>query len=739
MKYRPEIDGLRALAVMLVVLGHLGVAGLAGGYIGVDVFFVISGFLITSLIMREHRRTNEAGEGWFSVRAFYFRRARRILPMSLLVIGLTVLAVQLTLNPIKAAQVRSDGFWAAVFMANLNLIRQSADYFQHGFSVSPFNHYWSLAVEEQFYLVVPALVVGVIALSRRSGRPRAFWWGMAGLIGAITVASLAYAVFATGSNPTRAYFSSAARAYELGLGALLAVAHDRSAPSLGRWPRELLAGLGVAGIVLSAMIFSETSAVPGWVALVPTAATVAFILACTDAPRLPLAGRLLALPPVVGIGKISYSVYLFHWPLIALLPLWYPGSEERALYPLIVVALTLGLSVLGYLLVERPFRTLPVPRGFSSAGRPSLAGLGLVASAAGLFLFGVRWLATHDGAPDDPLPAMSLERAVGPKAPRAPSPEPAQGILAPPSEPAYVQALAGWLPDVERALELSAVPADLDPPLAELLAQRGAQWQACMDPRYREPTCSFGDPSAPHTAVILGDSYALAIYPMVLAALDEHDWYVVGFNKRECMVADVLPCPWSGEEADERCPRHRAWVFDEVERLQPELIVLSDQLVHPVADGDGACGELNDWMRRAGLKRSLARLASLAPAVVYFGLPTHHEPLSDCVGVGGALTSACSAPTEEFGRYRQMQRAAASEHGIAYIDPTQWLCGQERCPPIIDSIPVYWDGTHFSQRFATRMGPLFRSYLESMDLLPPSAETEASLQPPIRAVTSSEG
>ncbi len=119
MKYRPEIDGLRALAVMLVVLGHLGVAGLAGGYIGVDVFFVISGFLIISLIMREHRRTSAAGTGWFSVRAFYFRRARRILPMSLLVIGLTVLAVELTLNPIKAAQVRSDGFWAAVFMANL--------------------------------------------------------------------------------------------------------------------------------------------------------------------------------------------------------------------------------------------------------------------------------------------------------------------------------------------------------------------------------------------------------------------------------------------------------------------------------------------------------------------------------------------------------------------------------------------------------------------------------------------
>ena len=236
LKHRTDIDGLRGLAVLAVFAGHLGLPLAPGGFVGVDVFFVISGFLITSLLVREASRT-----GRISLLGFYARRARRILPAAAVVAVATVVASVLFLPLVRAVEVITDSVWAAAFAANIRFATVGTDYFAKGEPASPLQHYWSLAVEEQFYLVWPLLLVGAAWLAAARG-------GTLGrrtpllLIGVLSTASLAWSVYATYESPTTAYFSTLTRAWELGVGAALAVLMSRS--QVGA-PRRVVEGIGI--------------------------------------------------------------------------------------------------------------------------------------------------------------------------------------------------------------------------------------------------------------------------------------------------------------------------------------------------------------------------------------------------------------------------------------------------------------------------------------------------------------
>ncbi|GAB2581591.1 hypothetical protein Aab01nite_58700 [Paractinoplanes abujensis] len=329
-RFRPDIEGLRAVAVVLVVLFHAGVPGVGGGYIGVDVFFVISGFLITSLMMREVRET-----GGLSLIDFYARRARRILPAAALVLVTTLLASYHWLGFLRGDEIAEDVAWSALFAANFRFGEAGVDYLASQDAASPVQHFWSLAVEEQFYFVWPAAIVLLIWLG--------FRWAIGYWLTAAVAASLAYSMWLGG---TWSYFSPATRAWELGAGCLLALIAHR----LDRIPHRIataMAGVGLSLIVIAAFTFDETTPFPSYAAGLPVIATV-----------LVLAGRgdsVLGRWPLVWLGRLSYSFYLWHWPVLIGAEQAYEGTLTAGTRALLVLG-SLGLAVVTYFGLENPIR-----------------------------------------------------------------------------------------------------------------------------------------------------------------------------------------------------------------------------------------------------------------------------------------------------------------------------------------------------------------------------------------------
>jgi peptidoglycan/LPS O-acetylase OafA/YrhL len=348
--FRPDIQGLRALAVGVVILDH-AVRRPPGGYIGVDVFFVISGFLITSLLWREYER-----EGTISFRGFYARRFRRIVPAASLVLIVTVAASHFLLSRGRAASATLDAIWSFVFLGNWRMAGNGTDYFQQSLPPSPLQNYWSLSVEEQFYLVWPWLMLAVLLLLARYTRSSESTRRIAliAVIGTLSAASLAWSVAQTNTDPHVAYFSTLTRFWELGVGAIVALATVRF-----NWRStavRIVLGLGGLGaIVWSAVFFSDKTPYPGLAAALPVLGAAAIMVAGAGTPT---RGYCRAMFPLVNpvaryLGDISYSLYLWHFPVTLLLLAVFPRGP---VYYAFVFGGTLLLSVLSYRFVETPVR-----------------------------------------------------------------------------------------------------------------------------------------------------------------------------------------------------------------------------------------------------------------------------------------------------------------------------------------------------------------------------------------------
>ena len=294
---RRDVQGLRAVAVLIVVLNHL-FAWPAGGFVGVDVFFVISGYLITDLMLRERDRTGRVS--WID---FYRRRVRRIIPTAVTVLVATVLVSRIIYPAVRARLIRQDAEWSAVFLSNWHFARVKTDYFNHEGLVSPLQHFWSLAVEEQFYLVWPVVVIAVSALVWR----RASYRRVLGvLIGVVVIADFGYSLQNSRAHATVAYFSTTARAWELGVGALLAVS-GRRLTRLSGWSRTPLAWCGLCGIAASLVLIAADSTFPAPWAALPVLSSGAVIAAGVGAPARGLV--VLTNPVSQYLGNVSYSLY----------------------------------------------------------------------------------------------------------------------------------------------------------------------------------------------------------------------------------------------------------------------------------------------------------------------------------------------------------------------------------------------------------------------------------------------
>jgi peptidoglycan/LPS O-acetylase OafA/YrhL len=343
-KFRPDVEGLRAVAIVTVVLYHAAIPGFGGGYVGVDVFFVISGFVITELLLRQVDRYGRPQFG-----TFYARRARRILPAAGLVVVVAVLATYKWLGFIRGDEVADDARWVAVFLGNVHFAAIGTNYFQSQLPPSPLQNYWSLAVEEQFYLVYPtAILLLTLAWRAYDLRRKVMLF-----TGAVVILSLAWCIHATVADGASAYFVIWTRAWELALGGFVAA-------GAGLWAKikpqvaVSVSWLGLAAIVFATTKFSSAMEYPGWRAAVPVGGAALVILGGTAYRRFgaeAILGR--RLPGL--IGRLSYSIYLWHWPVLMI-------ASQAAAKPLSLgqrafwLAVSIAAAVITYLLVENPVR-----------------------------------------------------------------------------------------------------------------------------------------------------------------------------------------------------------------------------------------------------------------------------------------------------------------------------------------------------------------------------------------------
>lgn len=376
MRYRPEIDGLRAVAVLPVVLFHTGIAGAAGGFVGVDVFFVLSGYLITTIISEDLSRDR------FSLRRFYERRFRRIFPALFVVTLVSSVAAWWWMLPFDLREYGKSVIGVALFVSNYLFYRETG-YFQPSSENLPLLHTWSLGVEEQFYLVIPALLMLVASLSLRRTLP---------LVAVLFMISLGMCIVTQPTKPDLAFYSIHTRAWELLAGSLCALwLLDRP-----QRPSAVLAGTGLVLILGAVIAFDDSTAFPAPWALVPVGGTVLVILFA--APGGPIT-RLLAWKPFVGIGLISYSVYLWHQPLLAFTRLTAEHEPGQSL--LLVAALaSLPLGYLSWRFVEVPFR-----RGKLAARMGQGAFFGGVTAGSGILLLSALAFYVTDGIPERRTPS----------------------------------------------------------------------------------------------------------------------------------------------------------------------------------------------------------------------------------------------------------------------------------------------------------------------------------------------
>jgi peptidoglycan/LPS O-acetylase OafA/YrhL len=344
-KFRPDVQGLRAVAILLVVLYHADIPGVRGGYVGVDVFFVISGFVITGVLLRERAATRRT-----SLLAFYGRRARRILPAASVVLVVTVVASYWLLGPTIGRSTAVDGQWAAGFLANVHFALTSTNYLASQQPPSPLQNYWSLAVEEQFYVVYPTIFLVVASLvTRRSLRVR-----IGIVLGAVILASFAYSVSLTSSNAAGAFFSPFTRAWELALGGLIAV----SGEYLTRLPRSVaatLSWLGLGGILFATFAFTSASAYPGSLVAVPVIGAGLIIAGGAAQPTWGVES-LLRLRPFQWLGLVSYSLYLWHWPILIIATQRRGTAQLPVMDNVLWLVVALALAIATYVVLENPVR-----------------------------------------------------------------------------------------------------------------------------------------------------------------------------------------------------------------------------------------------------------------------------------------------------------------------------------------------------------------------------------------------
>ncbi len=757
--FRPDLEGLRGLAILLVLLFHAGIPGIPGGFIGVDVFFVLSGFLITGLLIRERERT-----GRVSLPAFYARRARRILPAALVVTIGTMLAAALVLPPLDILRAAEDAVAVALSVGNIRFAATATDYFAGTSTPSPFLHYWSLGVEEQFYLLWPALLI----LATRFGRPRLG----AGVVLAVVVAtSLALAIWLTGVAAPWAFYSLPTRAWQLGLGGLLAIAAVGPVGRRVAVARAAAGWAGLAAVLAGSVLIDASTPYPGVAALLPAVGTAAVIASGSGLRWSP--GRLLAIAPMRFLGRISYSLYLVHWPILILPAAGLALDQELPLEVRLGLALaSVAVGAVCWRIVEEP-----IHHAVRFRAQPWRA-LGIASAAIATTLVVVFAVSTETSqaldtaltaapiespGPSDGGPPAQPSLGAGPTqvaiaspdqtssptptvtaaaATPGPTPEPTASPVAPatagpasspagspaaratdssaPTPPARPTAPPTAAPQPTRTQappsavtpsprgsapnpnSAQPLPANVRPPLRSAASDRERiEADGCelgnfdVQPR----TCVYGNPNGAITVALVGDSHAAQWFPALEVLAQRHGWRLVVFTKISCRFTDLPIYSRDLKREYTECEQWRELVVGQLQALKPDVVVVSAArgmaTINPADDSPVRQGE--------GMARLLARIPGRHAIIV--DTPQSHVEVPACLSSHISDTRPCDTPRDVAvsWRYLLLERTAARIDGATLINMTDVLCPGDVCPAVLGGYIVLRDVFHLTATFSASL------------------------------------
>ena len=708
--FRYDIAGLRAIAVLMVVLCHFEIPGFAGGFIGPDIFFVLSGYLITGILYREFSASKSEVfmPGRISMSKFYLKRVRRILPAAFFVLIAINVYAHFNLNTLQADQIRSDSIWVVFFAANINFMHQATDYFAQTLQASPLQHYWSLAVEEQFYLIWPMFFLFVSNMRGRisprtnkvSSIPRTnIFFGLA------MISSVVWLVYEFTKSPSSAYFSTFGRVWELALGGVLSLVDGNKFRSIfGKFIAVLRWTALVALLASIAVVTPENF---GYTLYLPALATGFLLASGAEQEHPDFLHRVLSIRVLTGIGAISYSLYLWHWPIVVFGKQL--GYLETLSQRILGIFVAIAISTLTYLLVEQPAMRIPL---YESKRRKMLEALRPHVQQSpwrtGTITFAL---------------VIALVYATYPPVKQATTgwtPPPSANVFAPNSsetavavEPSATNERA-WKAKVAMSLKLKQLPKGLAPSLEELsaIAKTGG-FGPCegkrSDPKTYSSVCESLATGASKKlkAVILGDSHARMLWPAVLGALDPKYWDITLLAMSGCPVPVLIPNKLN--EQNGKCAEHRELTLKYVEKNKPDLTILSDAV-----DSTPRAGAY-----LASYMKVMPRITAASKYVLLVENTPLFPNLITCLDAQNTLTN-CKPKNYRIDPLRKIQRQIAGRFDTAYWDVSQALCARSSrgvtCPAVIGDVPVSADGAHLIKQIAQSISPFLANILDKQGI-----------------------
>ena len=704
----PALQGLRGIAVLLVILSHSNFAFSINGFVGVDIFFVVSGFLITRRMIEEYISNRKASgrQGWISFVGFYVRRARKIIPAALFVILATLLA-SIFLTPLTGpyVNVASDATWALFFLANLNFMSQSVTYFGVPTSQSPYLHYWSLSVEEQFYMLWPVLFLTATSFGGFKAGTLVFNWRrrLQLVLFVLGTMSLAIYILQNLDGNASSYYSSIGRFWEFSVGSLFAT---RKGVISFRFLSPLCFFSFLTLVV--AFLLCDGESFRYWIPLL-TVLTGLLLNRIVEGGKVPFSPVLFENKPIIYLGKISYSLYLVHFPVIVFLE--NSGFKTNGFNFLLYFPAVLLLGTFVYYEIESRFMKMKVlETSIRSASRRTryfpLNKRAIRYSCVGIlsliFVFNFQIGNT--------VPVYNAIFSPNVFEPWS-APDPTNSSSATDLSPGASSSggtqpslLNSWQKKVALSIGLSDVPEGMRA-TSGLDAEKTAIWQNCLVIVGDNPLCNSGPANAENKIYIYGDSYALSLKPMIMDAVRSQNNIVYSRIRGMCMVPEVK---LTSQDLEKACASHRKEMLRDIEKTRPNLIIASSQNSAPIS---GTKQELYN-----GMVTAYENLVKNATQVIIIGETPYGRDPRVCPGASKSLKN-CSGSTINRSEYRELTKKAAIEAGAFYIDITPWICVEGKCPVLIDGKWSTYDGGHLTSDLSSRLAPVFKEKLLQMGIL----------------------